>query len=509
MQAKLSYRHRVIADADLVLIRQLIAENPQCSRRRLSEKLCEAWNWVQPNGALRDMVCRGMMLMLHRQGLIELPPVRQVSRNSFGSRRRDKPEAVSVEQTHLSMSLAELGPLEIRQVRRTPEEALFNGLLQQHHYLGYSQPVGEHLKYLVFARGRPIACVAWSSAPRHLGSRDRFIGWCAQARLNNIRLLAYNTRFLILPWVRVAASGVAHPGSHGAEAVGRLAAAVRAPDLLRGDLHRSAALCRHLLPGGQLDGNGADHGSRQGCAHAGREPLDQAGAGLCPGQGLPPAAVAAGLDAAALAASPHEAARDRQRHPGRARPTPGQGPSRPSPPSNTFCSSGCSAPSCTSCCRCRTRRPRSSASSACCSATAPSTSATCSSAPRRRASRTRRPRRPRSAAESVPELVGNGAAAQASPGHGRNAAHAYSGAAIVQCDHPELESGDRCPAVRQGPCLRLAAPVHRQGGGPGAAGGHGVQAAAASLPAVRHHLHRCLARGGGLTARSTTPAARA
>ena len=73
----LVYRHRVIADADLVLIRRLIAENPLCSRRRLSEKLCVAWNWVQPNGALRDMVCRSMMLMLHRQGLIELPPVRQ------------------------------------------------------------------------------------------------------------------------------------------------------------------------------------------------------------------------------------------------------------------------------------------------------------------------------------------------------------------------------------------------------------------------------------------------
>lgn len=201
MQGPLNYRHRVITDADLVFIRRLIAENPQCSRRRLSEKLCRAWNWVQPNGALRDMVCRGMMLMLHRQGLIELPPVRQVSRNFLV--QRDKPAAVIVDQTPLSMSLAELGPLEIRQVRRTPEEALFNSLLQQHHYLGYSQPVGEHLKYLVFARGRPIACVAWSSAPRHLGSRDRFIGWGAQARLNNIRLLAYNTRFLILPWVRV------------------------------------------------------------------------------------------------------------------------------------------------------------------------------------------------------------------------------------------------------------------------------------------------------------------
>jgi hypothetical protein len=83
------------------------------------------------------------------------------------------------------------------------DEPLFNSLIEQHHYLGYEQPVGEHLKYLAWARGRPLACLAWSSAPRHLGSRDRFIGWCAEARHRNIRFLAYNTRFLILPWVQV------------------------------------------------------------------------------------------------------------------------------------------------------------------------------------------------------------------------------------------------------------------------------------------------------------------
>ena len=75
-------------------------------------------------------------------------------------------------------------------MRRTPEEALFNSLLQQHHYLGYTQPVGEHLKYVVYAGARPIACLAWCSAPRHLGSRDRFIGWGPKAPLANIRPLA-------------------------------------------------------------------------------------------------------------------------------------------------------------------------------------------------------------------------------------------------------------------------------------------------------------------------------
>jgi hypothetical protein len=201
MQQPLSYRHRVITDEDIVFIRQLIAEHPQSSRRNLSEKLCRAWNWVQTNGALRSMVCRGLMLMLHRQGLIELPPVRQVSRNPLVE--RSAPVVIRSDEAPLRSILADLGALEIRQVRRTTDEAVFNGLMQQHHYLGYTQPVGEHLKYMVYAAGRPIAGMAWSSAPRHLGSRDRFIGWAPQARLANIGLLAYNTRFLILPWVTV------------------------------------------------------------------------------------------------------------------------------------------------------------------------------------------------------------------------------------------------------------------------------------------------------------------
>ena len=200
MQKQLSYRHRVITDDDIVFIRKLIADHPGASRKALSRQLCVAWNWVQANGALRDMVCRGLMLMLHREGLIELPPARPCV---FDLIKRGGPTLVSVDETPLQMSLAELGPLELRQVRRTAEEALFNSLLQQHHYLGYAQPVGEHLKYLVSARGRPVACLAWSSAPRHLGSRDRFIGWDKQARLKNIALLAYNTRLLILPWVMV------------------------------------------------------------------------------------------------------------------------------------------------------------------------------------------------------------------------------------------------------------------------------------------------------------------
>ena len=195
------YRGRVVTAQNLEFIREFIKQHPGLSRRRLSAQLCKAWQWRQANGALCDMVCRGLLLMLHRAGEIELPPVRQISLNPFI--RRARPAPVLIDQTPLTGALSDIQPIAFEQVRRTAHEPLFNGLIEHHHYLGYEQPVGEHLKYLVWAQRRPLGCLAWSSAPRHLGSRDRYIGWSATARRRNLRLVAYNTRFLILPWIRV------------------------------------------------------------------------------------------------------------------------------------------------------------------------------------------------------------------------------------------------------------------------------------------------------------------
>jgi len=200
--SEFTYRGRQVSAGDIAFIRQLIAEHPSLSRRRLSAKLCAAWNWVQPNGRPRDMVARSLMLELHRAGHIELPPPRMVPPNNAARHRSPEPELGLWEQPREG-SLAQLGPLEIRQVRRTPEEPLFGRLMEAHHYLAYTRPVGEHLKYLVWAQGAPIACLAFSSAPRHLAARDEFIGWSPGVRRARLHLMAYNTRFLILPWVRM------------------------------------------------------------------------------------------------------------------------------------------------------------------------------------------------------------------------------------------------------------------------------------------------------------------
>lgn len=215
----LSFRGRQIRSAEVAFLRELIAQNPGLSRRQLSVKVCEAWQWIQPNGQPRDMVCRGLMLTLHRAGHIELPPKRQFPRNNAIAHRRVAAD-VSCDTGPIEGPLASLGTLEIRLVRRAEGESLFNYLLSQYHYLGFSRPVGEHLKYLVLWQERPIACLAWNSGPLKLTLRDRFVGAPRKAYAHNLHLIAYNSRYLIAPWVNVP-----HLASH---LLGRIARRISA-----------------------------------------------------------------------------------------------------------------------------------------------------------------------------------------------------------------------------------------------------------------------------------------
>src|SRR5207247_9260800 len=127
MASEWRYRGRVVTANDIASIRRLIAENPGASRRRLSEKLCEAWQWKQANGALRDMVCRGLLLMLHRAGEIQLPPIRFKTLNPFVL--RTTPAPMLIDTTPITGALQQLPPIDLQQVRRTRHAPLFTVLL--------------------------------------------------------------------------------------------------------------------------------------------------------------------------------------------------------------------------------------------------------------------------------------------------------------------------------------------------------------------------------------------
>src|ERR1700681_3789133 len=116
------YRSRDITGEEILFIRKLITDHPELSRWKLSRQLCEAWQWKQANGALRDIVCRGLLLMLDRAGEIKLPPERRAGRNRLAHRHR--PEPVIPDNRPVRGPLARIPPLEFVQVRRTPEAPL-------------------------------------------------------------------------------------------------------------------------------------------------------------------------------------------------------------------------------------------------------------------------------------------------------------------------------------------------------------------------------------------------
>lgn len=193
---------RNITAGELDLIRDLMAQNPDWGRSRLSQELCHLWQWCNAQGRIKDMAARTLLLKLERRGVLKLPP-RQCRRpNRVGK------SAVSFAapcEEPIRGSLQHLRPLNVSVATPGCSDArLFNALLAHEHYLGYRNTVGENIRYLVRDRqGRLVACVLFGSAAWKCADRDDFIGWDHPTRERNLQGLTNNTRFLIPRWVQV------------------------------------------------------------------------------------------------------------------------------------------------------------------------------------------------------------------------------------------------------------------------------------------------------------------
>jgi hypothetical protein len=193
-------RGRQLGPNELQEIRSVVANRWTEGRTAISRDLCEHWDWRQPNGQLKDMACRTLLLSLETKGVLTLPP-RQ--KESFRAPRRADRLAFLVDSTPLDGTVTEFGSLTIRMVRQTPDEALWDYLVDTHHYLGRPWIVGSYLKYLAYLDGQVVACLGWGSAAWKVACRDTVIGWDAPTRQANLHQVVNNVRFLILPWVRV------------------------------------------------------------------------------------------------------------------------------------------------------------------------------------------------------------------------------------------------------------------------------------------------------------------
>jgi len=203
MKQALTIRGRIIDTEGIEFIKRIIDQGWEQGRTWISRELCRVWNWRQPNGLLKDQVCRILLNELVKRDLVVLPPGKRGARN--GRRRYYVPPDTPPDypQEPLSGLLNDFPSVRLKMVRRQPEEELWNHLVHQYHYQGYRIIVGSHLKYMAFIDETPVACLAWGSSVFRIQARDLSLGWTPEARSRGIRYIANNTRFLILPWVKI------------------------------------------------------------------------------------------------------------------------------------------------------------------------------------------------------------------------------------------------------------------------------------------------------------------
>ena len=192
------YRARQLDDDDIRFIQALISKHYHRGRSHISTALCEAWQWVQPNGKLKELAARDLLLRLEEQGFIELPK-RLRPKNNHKGKALDQVPLFLKEPMDGSAGKYDRPCFELVQ----KDHYLWDYLVHHCHYLGLPKLVGEYLRYLVYINGQVVACLSWASAAWKVKGRDQFIGWDEETKRKNLHLIVNNTRFLLPDWVRV------------------------------------------------------------------------------------------------------------------------------------------------------------------------------------------------------------------------------------------------------------------------------------------------------------------
>ena len=201
----LSFSGRHFSLSEVEMLREVVAQCSALSLTEISRTLCELLAWKRPNGKLKNHECRLLLEHLCEQGQVSLPALQPCGgrgpRRARLSTRSDPPPEITG-------SAGEFAPLRLTLVgaEGKAECQLWGEYVERYHYLGHRVPVGASLRYFVRSERRPeqvLACLQWSSAAWKMAARDRWIGWSSQQRARNLPFIVNNSRFLLLPWVRV------------------------------------------------------------------------------------------------------------------------------------------------------------------------------------------------------------------------------------------------------------------------------------------------------------------
>lgn len=200
----LTFCGQTVTATQLQLVTECVARYPNLSRQALADTLCEWFDWRRANGNLKSRECRDFLQQLHECAVIELPSLRS-GRPRGSSTTIPYSRQGEVDEPLLG-TLSEVQPIRIRRVERSEEHCLWRELIGRYHYLGYRMPYGASIRYLFETSSqqhRILGCLQFSSAAWQMKARDAWIGWDKAARKQHLSKLINNSRFLILPWVRI------------------------------------------------------------------------------------------------------------------------------------------------------------------------------------------------------------------------------------------------------------------------------------------------------------------
>ncbi|WP_207671276.1 Druantia anti-phage system protein DruA [Paenibacillus cymbidii] len=182
------------------MIRKLMHDHPSALRVAISRQVCLAWQWFKPDGGLKDMSCRVLLLKLHRLGAIELPPPQKGNSNGKKFTTRT-PDAEPQETIGVSPGL--LRTLTLVRIDNKRDSLLWNEFMARYHYLGYTPLPGAQIRYFIQSAQGLLGAIGFSAAAWKVQPRDSWIAWPAEVRKKQLHFIVNNSRFLIFPWVHV------------------------------------------------------------------------------------------------------------------------------------------------------------------------------------------------------------------------------------------------------------------------------------------------------------------
>jgi hypothetical protein len=197
---KMRYCGRDFSDKELQIMRRIIAEDPNRKRTPISRIVCKELGWHKIDGGLKEMSCRVAMLRMQEDGLLKLPPSRK---KSLKRQSHIQSTHASDPQVQIDIAVNFLPNLQLELVNNKTQSALWNEHIHRYHYLGFTPLPGAQLRYIAYSDDKILALLGFGAAAWKVAPRDKFIAWDSLQRQSRLHLIANNSRFLILPWIKI------------------------------------------------------------------------------------------------------------------------------------------------------------------------------------------------------------------------------------------------------------------------------------------------------------------